>query len=924
MKRLLLALGLLLALLPTVAQQPVFRAFSFPEGQRQARVGKIAQSPDGYIWLGSPQGLFRFDGQALGLIYSDSVSALYSGKSGRAWVGTKGGTVLSLEGGGIADGLEYGLSAPVTAFAEDVEGRLWIATYGKGLYCWADATLLHFPEEGEIYDMTADAYGQVWFGTDRGLFLLRFNGDEKHVVRVEGLPDEIVRVVHPGDSTGIWAGMHDGGVCRVNPLSKQVTFTTTDWDLGVTTALACFSNEIWIGTDGKGLHRLDLATGAIKKLEGGPGAKISALLADDEGLVWVSGGAPGFFSASRLFEEGPSIGGDIQAVLAARDGSVWAGGQNGLWRKPVSEDTVYQALPGLGLNVISLYEDPFSNIWAGTFGEGVYCLSPQSGKFIHIPEGSLLHNGSVLSMDGRGNTLWLATLGGVVEMALVGDPLEGGRITARYYDKESGLGANYIYRAMVDSKGRVWFGADGQGLSVLENGAIRNYPQAQGISLKAVYSIAEDHAGRIWFTASNQGLFSLAGERFLHYGQEQGLRNLSVSALAAAGRYLLVVHAGGVDLLDPDTGHWMYFNEGEGEANLNALSRGPGGYVWIGMPKRLLRYAPLAETMRIHPKICLENVSVLQKSINWRSKTEFRHRENFLVFDFAGIWLTDADRVSYRYMLEGFDRDWIYSRDRRATYSSLPPGKYVFRVSASENGVFSDEPEAEYRFVIRPPFWERPWFIQLAILGFGALAYGAAQRIKRVENLKKASVQSQYEALKSQVNPHFLFNSFNTLIAFIEENPPLAVEYTEKLSDFYRAILAHREKDRISLKEELKLAEDFGYLLKMRFGDSFSLEIRIDNVSGYIAPLALQILIENAVKHNVASRGKPLRVRIERRDDYLLIANTLQRKTGQEASTGFGLSSLISRYGLLTKRPVLAGERDGEFQVRLPLLGSTT
>ena len=193
--------------------------------------------------------------------------------------------------------------------------------------------------------------------------------------------------------------------------------------------------------------------------------------------------------------------------------------------------------------------------------------------------------------------------------------------------------------------------------------------------------------------------------------------------------------------------------------------------------------------------------------------------------------------------------------------------------------------------------------------------------MRRIEKLKQESIRSQYETLKSQINPHFLFNSFNTLLAFIEESPALAAEYVEKLSDFYRVILAYREMEKISLAEELKLTENFGYLLKKRFGDNFSLEINVETNSYFVAPLVLQMLVENAVKHNVIGKNKPLKVRIElQKDDYILVANNLQLKLTAEQSTGFGLNGIISRYSMLSERPVIVEETEQEFRVRVPLL----
>ena len=936
----------------TLAQKPFFRAFSFPEEYRDVQIDELFLSSAGYIWIGADGGLFRFDGhlalpvQAPGIKGPFSVSSIFEDNKGVLWIGLENGSIYYMD---ASEKLhlwepEEGLpTVAVTAMAQDPAGNFWFSTYGEGLYCLKGKRLYHFGEDDglsgdEIYDMTIDSFGYVWCGTDRGIDVVGWEGDKKSITRIgleEGLPDEIVRFLVSDEHCGIWVGMHDGGLCRIDPKTRKVEFMVSDWDLGPVTSIACFHNkEVWIGTEGKGLFRLDMPSGNLENLSppnNRPGKKIHALLRDTEGGVWIASNAPGFYAANRQFEVVSRSPEDIQAVLADQHGGVWLGAQKGLFHKPAYRDTFLLILPKLGLNVISLFEDHYDNIWIGTYGDGLYCYRKKDGKFIHIGEGPLLGNGSILSIGGKDNTLWLSTLAGVNELTLEGDPLKGGVIRSKSYNQESGLGSNYIYRVMVDSRGRTWFCTDGKGLSVLEDGVFTTYTHADSIPLKAVYSIAEDGKGNIWFSTRDQGIFKFDGKNFTGLTLKQGLRNLSISGLAATyDGQLLVIHRSGIDLLTPETGHLIYYDAEVGvpdaEPNLNAMDSDGKGNVWIGMPGHLIRFTTLEQPLRIHPETRLEKVSVMLAPVNWWEKSEFGHRENFLAFDFVGIWLTDPESVTYRYKLEGYDQDWNYARDRRKTYSHLPPGNYAFHLSSSENGAWLDEPIMSYHFKIRAPLWQRPWFMALSIIGLAALSYylikNRETRMRRIEKLKRDSIRSQYETLKSQINPHFLFNSFNTLLAFIEEDPALAAEYVEKLSDFYRVILAYREMEKIPLEEELNLTENFAYLLKKRFGENFSLDIRVDSRSNYfVAPLALQMLVENAVKHNVVGKSKPLKVSIERLEgDYLLVTNNLQPKMTADPSTGFGLSGIVNRYAMLTDRPVLVEKTENEFRVKVPLL----
>jgi LytS/YehU family sensor histidine kinase len=274
--------------------------------------------------------------------------------------------------------------------------------------------------------------------------------------------------------------------------------------------------------------------------------------------------------------------------------------------------------------------------------------------------------------------------------------------------------------------------------------------------------------------------------------------------------------------------------------------------------------------------------------------------------------------------LEGFDPEWKISKDHTASYPKLPPGKYRFRVQTSEHGNFTDVPETVWSFEIAAPFWQRWWFVLLATSGFAGLLIAVMRwrerQFNREATLKREKLASQFETLKSQINPHFLFNSFNTLITIIEENPKLAVSYVEHLSDFYRSIMVYRERDFITVAEEMELVHSFEFLLKKRYENGFHLHNQLNGLSGKVMPLSLQMLVENAVKHNVISGAKPLTVEIFTENNYIVVRNNIQRKIKPEISTHFGLQSLINRYKLLGEKPVVVEDNDAFFVVKIPIL----
>lgn len=193
----------------------------------------------------------------------------------------------------------------------------------------------------------------------------------------------------------------------------------------------------------------------------------------------------------------------------------------------------------------------------------------------------------------------------------------------------------------------------------------------------------------------------------------------------------------------------------------------------------------------------------------------------------------------------------------------------------------------------------------------------------QTERLEKESAQAQFMALKNQVNPHFLFNSLSILSSLVEVDAKLSVQFINRLSKAYRYILEQRDNERTRLQTELDFIDAYTFLLKIRFDEKLQVVISVSETDANryaIAPLTLQLLIENAVKHNQMSAQKPLLVSIYTEGDYLIVANPLQLRPQNDTSTGVGLQNIMNRYALLTDRPVWVGEQDDLFVVKIPLL----
>jgi sensor histidine kinase YesM len=192
--------------------------------------------------------------------------------------------------------------------------------------------------------------------------------------------------------------------------------------------------------------------------------------------------------------------------------------------------------------------------------------------------------------------------------------------------------------------------------------------------------------------------------------------------------------------------------------------------------------------------------------------------------------------------------------------------------------------------------------------------------IINAERLEKENIAARYESLKAQINPHFLFNTLNTLTNVVYEDQDKAAKFIKQLSEVYRYVLDTRDKEVVDLAEELKFLHAYLYLQQIRFGDRLKLDIDLNGVNSKVAPLVLQMLIENAIKHNIVSQENPLHIRVYRENDFIVVENNLQRKmVFEEDSTGLGLENICRRYEFLDRRPVQIIQND-KFIVKLPLL----
>lgn len=909
-----------------------------------------AQSASGYLWLATDSGLVRHNGNDEVFfafpVGSAKPSALFF-DADTGYVGFSDGSVSVFRNGihtpvGWLEGTPH---SGISALGKDNRGNLWLGTKDEGIYVHDGRYLFHFGKEDglpapEINDLAADAAGNVWVATDRGLARLRFENRRK-TVRVwdDGLPDPLLTALAVAGNT-VYVGSHSGNVFSVDARSGETTVLRMDSAAPVVavTDLWADETELW-GLDASGgiFMYAPRRSGEYLYIENrrtGAEGRIRSLTGDDEFNLWLSDGSENVLRIFRgllhLDEHETVPLHKISSVSCNRNGWVYFASEEGLFGHPVlfGSGRTLRRIPDAGGSVsreaISVYADPSGNVWSGSFGNGMSVFEPASGKTFRFTEKNGFLNDNVLHIAGQGKSLWAATLGGVVF-------LEGGlRGKMHFIGPQNGMPVGFNYCVGIDSVNRLtWVGTDGGGLvEIGPDFSIR--PLGGGPS--TVYCLSVLPGTGVVFSGQRPGLWGYNGRQLFNFSTDFRFFRITPTGLAVLpDSAVLVSHTGGFERFYPfrksNTSFGEAYGIGRFENALNALSVDEYGNCWLASDDELLRLSAIPSAYRKAPKTVLEQILVQSEPAD-PGETVFTHDRNSFTFTFSGIWFQDPKNVSFAYKMDGIDAGWNVTGDHYANYPALPPGRYTFRLKSSATGSFLHRDEVTYSFEIRKPFWEEAWFYVPLVLAALFLLYALIRaRDKRMadrERIRKENAEFRFQVLKNQISPHFLFNSFNTLLYLIDSDTKKASGYTEELSDFFRKVLEVREQNLITLREELELMELYASLQRSRFGNALALELTLpeDLSDSFIPPLSGQMLLENAIKHNTVATDSPLvfRVGVDETGKWLSFSNNIQRRRHPAESTGIGLKNIIQRYRLLDFPEPKLRDDGVTFTVLLPLI----
>jgi len=778
-----IAFGLLLMVYAhsaAVAQMPFFQHYFLLKKNEPVQVEVIFQDHKGFLWIGTSKGLFRFDGRnkrrytaAQGLLH-EKVTAVAEDSTGRIWIGHADGQLGILEHDTIVAFATPGEKATqaVSDILFDHAGRMWFSTLNDGLYYYT-AGRLHRVDEKEglpdlyVYDLAEDAQGNIWAGTDGGAVRCALKNSRLDVDVVDyndGLPDNIVKKIVPGDAHTLWMATEDAGIIRFDlGTRKHEPLLKRPWTEGPVSDFALKGDEFWIACPQQGLVVYDRTADRLDRFTSDHSQPLSTLRVitkDIEGNIWAGSrsGLMRTLGVALEFVDVPPAAGDadVLAVTSDAQGAIWFSNSKGLYKRGAdAAHTLTQPLartPHAAHKVISLYTDPEGYVWAGLYGEGVLRIHPTTGQVKHLQ--SELRNGNILSITGSGHAVWLATLGGTTRIDLADE----GPLAIRNYSSDDGLASDFIYQALVDGE-RVWFATDGKGLAMQDAEEVF-HQFSEGLPSAVIYGVARDGKGQIWANVQGNGLYIFDGEKFMPPPPTIVLRDNNIHAMATdrLGN-LVVMHDLGIDVIDVQRNRVHYFGDESGlrdrVGNLNAVGRDEAGNIFFGTDQGLVRYAGERGRLQLSPRPEITRVTLFDDTPASPEKLlNLRHNENNITIDYHGFWYQNPEGLFFQYYLENYDKDPMPTSDHAITYSQLPPGAYTFKVKVSETSDFTGAREAQIRLVIHPPFWQTvPFYIIVAVVlvsaVFGYIKY-SERALRKYNHLLEATVRERTREIQAQ------------------------------------------------------------------------------------------------------------------------------------------------------------------------------
>lgn len=773
-----------------------------------SQISSMYEDSKGYIWIGHPGGgLDRYDPETDSFenfnklpesnitLPPANLAAIIEDDQQNLWLGVFGHGLYKINKDRTRltrvvhdpKSMDSMRSNSISSLLKDSKGNIWIGF-------WFEQRIDRFdPETGEVenfilnpanirsgsadalYEMFEDSSGRIWVAM-RGSGVCYYDPAENRFEYFShdpsdpnSLSSDVVRSIVEDDKGNVWLGTENGGLSIFNPSAKT------------------FTNLLYDDLDSESLNN----------------NSVYSLFKDSDGNIWVgtyTGGVNVYFKSYNTFEHfrkksrGNSLShNSVTSFVQDHNGNIWVGTDGGglnVFNQDKKKIQEFRSRrndrKSLGADfVMGISLDSRQNIWVGTWGRGLSRYDFGTGNFTRYlrdpsDKSSINSNNVSMAYEDSSGDLWVGTFGGGLNLFDY-EKEEFKSFTIERGDEQS-ISNNNIINILEGDKGLLWIGTDGGGINMLRpNHTFRRFLGVEGgrdgLRNGNILSSLKDHEGTLWF-GTNKGLHKLnAGNlHFYHHALGDSLSDLRVLGIEEDDDHNLWISSNdGLMVFNPETKYFRRFSRAHGIQDIEfvrgASYQDRDGYLYFGGINGFNRFHPDSIHVSVDPpKVEIvdfeifnqsvkigEKDSLLKKSITETDYIEIPWRYSMFSLDYAALNYNFSDDIEYAYKLENFDKEWYYvGKTRKATYTNLNPGKYVFKIKCEVDGNWGQE-QRKLEIVILPPFWQTFWFrglvvvlIILIIAGFVRSRMQRIQKLNSLVNKRTEEIRRQNKVLEDQ------------------------------------------------------------------------------------------------------------------------------------------------------------------------------
>lgn len=770
------------------------------DGLPQNSIISMTQTRDGYLWMGTINGLVRFDGLKFSVFNEDNtpglgsspIVALFEDRHERLWIGSEQSGVLLAKDGKVTPlGIGRGnRESRLRVACEDAEGAIWLNLADGSLWRYKDGVTNDYSAgAAKTFGCSAlivDRAGQVWVGTERGILEVdsrKAASGQRDLPTARSIPGGATELLITSPRGGFWS-FAAGQISRHQPDGGSEISGAYAWNpsFQVTSAVEDREGNLIVGTHGQGVFRFGvtngnqlMATESLAKDSGLPVSYVLSMASDREGTLWVGtdGGGLNRLKARTFHVVEPTLGLAVQSVSADSAGGVWMTFNVLEWSANCAaylragEFHGYGRAQGLFTgSATAVLADGQEQVWVGSHG-GLFQL--QENRFAAVAGVDRIPPAVRAIHRDRGGHLWLGTSGGLVRWK---DP------DATILTSSNGLSSDEIWAVEDGADGGLWVGTRGGGLNRMDDGRFTAFHKPDGLPSEDISSLHRDGDGVLWVGTRGTGLARWKDGKWTRYSTREGLVSNAIGyTIDDAEGYLWIGSNAGLMRVKKDSMNGFAdgktssifvrsFGKPDGmptrECTIGfqpGACRTPDGRLWFPTSKGLIWVDPSRIVFNTNaPPVVIEMVAIDGRSqmadgvtTGRRASITVAPNQERLEIRYTSLNLSSPERARFRYRMVGHETDWFDAGDARvARYSKLPPGQYRFHVIAcNEDGVWNEQ-GSEIAIVVEPPFWRTWWFLGVVFASVLGIVAGVVHFVSTQKLQRQLADLRQQEALEKE------------------------------------------------------------------------------------------------------------------------------------------------------------------------------